>query len=81
MVYTDNQIGPGHYEPNKGYLMRNQPSARVPQQEEGTVHEGGPNHVRNNVEGFADIVSGEGNLAARVNAAQGLIKSYLGVKN
>ena len=30
LVYTDNQIGPGHYEPNKGYLMRNQPSARVP---------------------------------------------------
>lgn len=80
LVYTDNQIGPGHYEPNKGYLMRNQPSARVPQQEDGTVHKGGPNHVRNNVEGFAEIVSGEGNLAARVNAAQGIIKTYLGVK-
>ena len=41
------------------------------------MHKGGPNHVRNNVDGLADIVSGEGNLAARVNAAQGMIKNYL----
>ena len=25
--YTDNPIGPGHYEPNRDFTMRNSPSA------------------------------------------------------
>ena len=67
----DNHVGPGHYEPNMAFTMRKSPSARFTT---AALAEGpkGP------IDGLAEIVSGTGNMAERVNAARGKIQEYLG---
>ena len=60
--------------------MRASPSARitaVTAQEMGQ----GPNSNHVTSGGLANLVSGDGNIAERVNAAQGQIQKYLGLVN
>jgi hypothetical protein len=75
--YTDNPIGPGHYEPNRDYTMRGSPSARITA---ATAQElGTGNNITSG--GLANLISSDGNIAERVNAAQGQIQKYLGLVN
>ena len=67
----DNHVGPGHYEPNMAFTMKKSPSARFTT---GAL----PEAARGPIDGLAEIVSGTGNMAERVNAARGKIQAYLG---
>jgi len=67
----DNHVGPGHYEPNTAFTMKKSPSARFTT---ASLSLG----AKGPIDGLADIVSGTGNMAERVNAARGKIKEYLG---
>ena len=67
----DNHVGPGHYEVNTAATMKKSPSARF-------TTASLPGVAKGPIDGLADIVSGTGNMAERVNAARGKIKEYLG---
>ena len=76
LVYTDNKTGPGFYDPHSKYLDKKSPSATFP-----TVMISDLTKGKNiSTEELQFLIMGDGNMARKVNQAQGQIKDYLSKK-
>ena len=64
----DNKIGPGHYDPNRDYVLKNSTSAVI------SAAKGRDPAYK----GLENLVNEDGNMANRLTMARGQINDYLG---
>ena len=75
LIYTDNRLGPGYYDPNLDTHLRTAPKIRIPQ--EKRVSELSPKPEKEMT--ISDLYSiQEGNMAQKVKHNKKFIENFLG---
>ena len=76
LVYTDNRIGPGYYEPNLDYHLKKAPRPLVSKTKRSSLIDYQP-AKKITIAELGDLMTGPGNMARKMKAAENQIKEYL----